>query len=136
MDVAEWQNAPSHGGTSLEPQDIARMLAVGGTFQELTSASNLVSRNQVFRIWRKGRSFVLKVYGSDARQRREVHALEALSPLRHLPRVMDTGVHEGSHWIVFEDAGRWNLQTLPENPGLARTAGAILSEVHAARAAR
>lgn len=108
------------------------MLAVGGTFQELTAATSLVGPNRVFRIWRKGRSFILKVYGSDARQRREGHALHALGAMPHLPRIIDRGVHDDTHWITFEDAGRWNLQSLPENPGLARTAGAILREVHEA----
>jgi aminoglycoside phosphotransferase (APT) family kinase protein len=108
------------------------MLAVGGTYQELTGATALMAANRVFRIWRKGRSFVLKVYGSEARQRREGHALHALGDLPHLPRVLDRGVHDEAHWITFEDAGRWNLQSLPENPGLARSAGAILAEVHAA----
>jgi aminoglycoside phosphotransferase (APT) family kinase protein len=116
----------------LEPHAIARMLAVGGTFQELTGATSLVGPNRVFRIWRKGKSFILKVYGSDARQRREAHALQALEGIHNLPRIVDRGVHDDSHWITFEDAGRWNLQSLPENPGLARTAGRILADVHAA----
>ena len=108
------------------------MLAVGGTFQELTAATALVGPNRVFRIFRKGKSFILKVYGSDSRQRREGHALHALGSMRHLPRIIDRGVHDETHWITFEDAGRWNLQSLPENPGLARAAGAILKEVHEA----
>jgi thiamine kinase-like enzyme len=37
---------------------------------------------------------------------------------------------------VFEDAGRWNLGTLPENPGLARKAGKILRSVHETDAAK
>lgn len=108
------------------------MLAVGGTHQELTAATALVGPNRVFRIWRRGRSFILKVYGSDARQRREGHALHALRRVQHLPRIIDRGVHGDTHWITFEDAGRWNLQSLPENPGLARSAGRILREVHEA----
>lgn len=116
----------------MDPQTIARMLAVGGTYQELTAATALVGPNRVFRIWRKGKSFILKVYGSEARQRREAHSLHALGRLAHLPQIIDRGVHDGSHWITFEDAGRWNLQSLPENPGLARTSGTILREVHTA----
>lgn len=121
---------PRHGGDELEPHALARMLAVGGTFQELTAATPLVSANQVFRIWRKGQSFVLKVYGSDARERREHHALNALGSLEHLPDILDRGAHGSTHWILFADAGQWNLSSLPENPGLARTAGAILRTVH------
>lgn len=106
------------------------MLAVGGTYQELTASTPLVSANSVFRIWRKGHSFVLKVYGSDARERREHHAINALGRIEHLPKILDRGVHDQTHWIMFEDAGRWNLQSLPENPGLAREAGQIVREIH------
>ena len=117
-------------GESLEPVTLARMLAVGGSYQELSGTTPLVDPNTVFRIWRKGKSYILKVYGSDSRERREHHALNALAEVRQLPQIADRGVHDGTHWIMFEDAGRWNLQTLPENPGLAREAGAILAEVH------
>lgn len=110
------------------------MLAVGGTVQELTGSTPLVGANQVFRIWRKDRNFILKVYGSDSRQRREAHALNALGGIDHLPKILDRGVHDGTHWITFEDAGRWNLQSLPENPGLARAAGQILRVTHQADA--
>ena len=116
----------------MEPSGIARMLAVGGTVQELTASTPLIGANQVFRVWRKDRSFILKVYGSDSRQRREAHALNALGTIDHLPAIMDRGVHDGTHWITFEDAGRWNLQSLPENPGLARDAGSILKTIHGA----
>ncbi|MGI9666968.1 MAG: aminoglycoside phosphotransferase family protein [Acidimicrobiia bacterium] len=106
------------------------MLAVGGTYQELTASTPLMSANTVFRIWRKGQSYVLKVYGTDARERREHHALNALGRLSHLPKIRDRGVHDQTAWIMFEDAGRWNLQSLPENPGLAREAGQILRDIH------
>ena len=100
--------------------------------QELTAPSSQVNANQVFRIWREPESVVLKVYGSDARQRRERHALHALSEWDSTPEIIDSGVTDDLHWIVFADAGKWNLATLPENPGLARTAGAILRELHQA----
>jgi aminoglycoside phosphotransferase (APT) family kinase protein len=73
---------------------------------------------------------VLKIYGSDARQRREHHALNALSGWQHIPKVLDSGVTGDLHWIVFADAGKWNLETLPENPGLASAAGKALRELH------
>jgi aminoglycoside phosphotransferase (APT) family kinase protein len=84
----------------------------------------------VFRVWRESDSVVLKVYGSDARQRRERHALNALSGWGHTPEVLESGATDGLHWILFDDAGKWNLETLPENPGLARTAGKILRDLH------
>lgn len=84
----------------------------------------------MFRIWRDDDSIVLKVYGSDARERREHHALNALGDWAHTPEIMDSGSTDGLHWIVFADGGQWNLETLPENPGLARSAGLILRELH------
>ncbi len=110
---------------------LAEKMAAGGTIQELTASTPLVSANQVFRIWRPQGSVVLKVYGSDARERREHHALNALGGIAHLPTIIDRGREGSLHWIVFEDAGKWNLQSLPENPGLARVAGAVLADVHA-----
>lgn len=89
-----------------------------------------MNANQVFRIWRGDDSKVLKIYGSDARQRREHHALNALKDWTRSPQVLDSGVSGELHWIMFADAGKWNLETLPENPGLARTAGRILRELH------
>jgi aminoglycoside phosphotransferase (APT) family kinase protein len=114
----------------LDPQTLAHRFAAGGTVQELTSQSSQPLTNQVFRIWRDDDSVVLKVYGSDARERREHHALNALAEWSHTPEIMDSGSTEDLHWIVFVDAGKWNLETLPENPGLARTAGQILRELH------
>jgi aminoglycoside phosphotransferase (APT) family kinase protein len=128
-EVRQWM--PVYGiESTLEPNAIARMLAMGGTFQELTASTPLVAPNQVFRIWRRGRSFVLKVYGSDARERRERHALDALEGLGFLPRIADRGAHGTTRWILFEDAGQWNLRSLPENPGFAKRAGEIVRRLH------
>lgn len=74
---------------------------------------------------------ILKVYGSAARQRRERHALNALTSLDNTSEILDSGLTDGMQWTLFKDAGRWNLESLPENPGLARTAGRILKELHA-----
>jgi thiamine kinase-like enzyme len=130
LDVMTCNNGCSERGASLDPKALARRFTAGGTIQELTAPSSQVNANQVFRIWRDTESVVLKVYGSDARQRRERHALNALSEWGHTPEVLDSGATDGLHWIVFDDAGQWNLETLPENPGLARTAGLILRELH------
>lgn len=73
---------------------------------------------------------ILKVYGSEARQRRERHALNALADWTSIPEVIDSGSTDALHWIVFADAGKWNLESLPENPGLARAAGEILRTLH------
>jgi thiamine kinase-like enzyme len=114
----------------LDPQTLVRSLAAGGTVQELTAPSSRMNANQVFRIWRGDDTMVLKIYGSDARQRRENHALNALADWEHSPEILDSGATGELHWIMFADAGKWNLETLPENPGLARTAGRILRDLH------
>jgi thiamine kinase-like enzyme len=130
LTVATCQNAHAEGGLGLDPQTLARTFTTGGTVQELTAPSSQLNANQVFRVWRNSDSVVLKVYGSDARQRRERHSLNALADWDHTPEVLDSGSIGDLHWVLFADAGKWNLETLPENPGLARTAGKILSELH------
>ncbi len=124
-----------HGEVRLKPRALAEQMAGSGTVQELTASTPLVSANQVFRIWRESGSVVLKVYGSDARERREHHALNALTTIDHLPDILSRGNEGSLHWILFKDAGRWNLQSLPENPGLARSAGSILRDLHASDSA-
>ena len=119
------------GGNELEPEDIARGIAAGGTVQQLTATTASSGSNQVFRVWRSGGTAVVKIYGSEARERREHHALNALNDLETLPTILDSGTEVGTPWILFADAGRWNLQSLPENPGLARAAGEILRGLHA-----
>jgi aminoglycoside phosphotransferase (APT) family kinase protein len=56
--------------------------------------------------------------------------LNALAEWGHTPEILDSGSNDDLHWVLFADAGKWNLETLPENPGLARTSGQILSELH------
>lgn len=114
----------------MDPYSLARKYAAGGTIQELTGVHTRVTPNQVFRIWHGSDSVVLKIYGAEALSRRERHAINALRDWGHVPEILDSGSTRDLHWVVLADAGRWNLETLPENPGLARTAGKILKELH------
>jgi hypothetical protein len=114
----------------MDPRTLAEKFAEGTTVQQLTSPTPLQGANHVFRLWRDGGTLVLKVYGSDSRMRRESHALDALKPVIGTPTVLDKGVDENLHWAMFADAGKWNIQTLPENPGLAEKAGEILLHLH------
>lgn len=114
----------------MKPVELAQMLAGGGRVHELTGMERGQASNRVFRIWAGEGTRVAKIYGTPARERREFHALEALSSLPGTPQLIDRGLEGDLHWAIFEDAGRWNLGTLPENPGLARKAGAILRSVH------
>lgn len=114
----------------MKPIEIAQKLAGGGRIHELTGMERGQSANRIYRIWVEENTRIAKIYGTPARERREFHALEALGSLLGTPQLIDRGIEGETHWAIFEDAGRWNLGTLPENPGLARKSGEILRSVH------
>lgn len=114
----------------MKPIEVAQKLAGGGRVHELTGIERGQSANRIYRIWLGESTRIVKIYGTPARERREFHALEAIASLPGTPQLVDRGLEEDVHWAIFEDAGRWNLGTLPENPGLARKAGEILRSVH------
>lgn len=114
----------------MKPIEVAQKLAGGGRVHELTGMERGQSANRIYRIWVGESTRIAKIYGTPARERREFHALEALGSLAGTPQLVDRGLEDDTHWAIFEDAGRWNLGTLPENPGLARKAGEILRSVH------
>lgn len=112
----------------MQAHDIAAALADGGGVHRLTSGNN-----SVFRIINSsGASTILKVYGSSSYQRRERRALDALRDVEGLPTVIEWGTTEGTDWVRFEDAGRWNLGSLPGDSKAATQAGALLRRLHEA----
>ena len=113
-----------------DPVAVAQRLAEGGRVQELTRVDRVIGANRIFRLWTDGGTRIAKIYGTAARDRREHHALEALADIEGLPQVIDRGNDGETYWVVFVDGGRWNLGSLPENPGLARKGGEILRAVH------
>ena len=110
--------------------EVAQKLAEGGRVHELTGIERGQSANRVYRIWLGERTRIAKIYGTPARERRESHALRRCSRLKVPLSSSIAALKAMLHWAIFEDAGRWNLGTLPENPGLARKAGEILRTVH------
>ncbi len=128
--LRETMGATLKEGRVVKALEVAQKLAAGGRVHELTGMERGQSANRVYRIWRGDGTEVAKVYGTPARERRETHALDALADLPGTPQILERGVEGDVHWAIFEDAGRWNLGTLPENPGLARKAGDILRSVH------
>ena len=114
----------------MDVRSIAESLSKGGRFQELTLGEATSGRNRVFRLFTPEGTRILKVYGSPALQRRESHALQALGGLDGLPVALDRRDDDEATWVLFADAGKWNLGSLPENAGLARRAGEILRGVH------
>jgi aminoglycoside phosphotransferase (APT) family kinase protein len=118
----------------LDVRTIADELANGGRFQELTLGEATSGRNRVFRLFTPEGTRVLKVYGSPALQRRESHALQALGGVDGLPTPLDRKDDSDHPWVLFTDAGKWNLGSLPENTNLAFRAGEILRGVHDSKA--
>jgi aminoglycoside phosphotransferase len=105
--------------------DVANKLARGGRVHELTSNSG-----RSFRLFAPHATTILTVYRSTSLQRREQRALETLKGIEGVPQVIEWGVEDDSAWGLFEDAGAWNLATLPSSSGAARQAGRILRTVH------
>lgn len=118
----------------MDIRSIAESLAMGGRFQELTLGEASSGRSRVFRLFTPDGTRILKVYGSPAVQRRESHALQALGHVRGLPALLDRREDSEHPWVLFSDAGKWNLGSLPENTSLARRAGEILKSVHDSQA--
>lgn len=114
----------------MDPLAVAEEHARGGRIQRLAGGERSLHGNDVFRLWREDGPVILKLYGTDARARREMHALEALGSQQGLPVVLESGTGGDRVWVLFADAGRWSLATLPDNPGLARKAGELLRRVH------
>ena len=114
----------------VQPLEVADRLARGGRIHELTTGGKALGVNRVYRLWIDDGPRVLKIYGTPARERRERHALDALSDVEGLPTVIERGADGELHWALFEDAGKWSIGTLPENPGLSRKAGEILRNAH------
>jgi aminoglycoside phosphotransferase (APT) family kinase protein len=114
--------------------ELATRIAAGDRFQDLTRPTKALAANNLFRIWRDGGSVLLKVYGTQARERRETHALDALRGRPGIPVKIDGVGTEDESWALFEDPGQWSLASLPENPESARRAGTVLQAIHASDA--
>ncbi len=106
-------------------EDIIKRIAQGGRYQRLTSGVDAH-----YRIWGETGTSIVKVYGNDGRYRREQHALDALADLAGIPRLIERGHDDETWWAHFVDAGKWSLQTMPENRSSARKAGLILRQLH------
>ena len=115
---------------NVDARAAAERIAAGATLQHLSSPKAAQGANHVYRIWRDDGTVIFKVYGADSRDRREAHALDALRSVSGVPTVLARGVDDGAHWAILADGGKWSLEALPENPGLAEKAGETLAGVH------
>ena len=91
--------------------------------------------NQVFRVHEtETEATILKVYPVVSRERRERHALEALSAVAGVPKLLNNGVADETAWLKMTDGGVWNLANLPKNLDVIEAAGKTLRSVHDATA--
>lgn len=89
--------------------------------------------NAVFRITEEGfATSIIKVYAVPSREKRERHALEALTGIEGVPKMHNHGIDGDRAWLAMSDGGSWNLSTLPKNVGVVEAAGKTLRNVHSA----
>jgi aminoglycoside phosphotransferase (APT) family kinase protein len=91
-------------------------------------------QNSVFRITEsETTTSVVKVYPVASREKRERHALEALSGIEGVPTINNHGMDGDLAWLKMSDGGGWNLSSLPKNLEVVESAGRTLRNVHSAR---
>jgi aminoglycoside phosphotransferase (APT) family kinase protein len=91
--------------------------------------------NKVFRVHEtETEATILKVYPVVSRERRERHALEALSAVAGVPKLLNNGIADETAWLKMTDGGVWNLANLPKNLDVIEAAGKTLRSVHNAKA--
>ena len=110
-------------GGIIDAYALAERIAAGDRFQDLTRPTKALATNHHFRIWRSDGNVLLKVYGTQARERRESHALAALGGRPGIPVKLDGVGTEEESWALFKDPGQWTLGSLPASPEVARRAG-------------
>ena len=91
--------------------------------------------NNVFRITENEvETSIVKVYPIPSREKRERHALEALSGVSGVPKILNHGIDGDQAWLKMSDGGSWNLSSLPKNLEVVEAAGRTLRNVHSAQA--
>jgi aminoglycoside phosphotransferase (APT) family kinase protein len=109
---------------------LVEQLYPSARIRELASGAN-----QVFRITENEvETSIVKIYPIPSREKRERHALEALSGVSGVPQILNHGVEGDSAWMKMSDGGSWNLSSLPKNLEVVEAAGHTLRNVHAAKA--
>ncbi len=92
-------------------------------------------QNHVFRVTEsETNTSIVKVYPVASREKRERHALEALSGIDGVPTILNHGIDGELAWLKLTDGGSWNLSSLPKNLDVVEAAGHTLRNVHSARA--
>jgi aminoglycoside phosphotransferase (APT) family kinase protein len=91
--------------------------------------------NRVFRVTENETvNSIIKVYPVASREKRERRALEALAAIDGVPKIQNHGMVGDTAWLKMNDAGAWNLASLPKNLDAIEAAGRTLRSVHSASA--
>lgn len=110
----------------MDAQQVVATLAPTASVKILSA-----STNHVFRLVEEnGKTSIIKVYRTPARERRERHALELLAGVPGVPTILERGSTSGLPWIHMADGGSWTLASLPKNLDVVREAGRVLRGIH------
>lgn len=123
------ENETDERGSVCIRDAVARSLAVGGTVQELSSPTPVTGATHVYRSSHGFRTTPLGVHGASAREWREREKFFAFSGWSHAAEIFDSG-HQPSVVDHVHDAGRSNIDMLPENPALVHHAGRVFQLRH------
>jgi hypothetical protein len=110
----------------MDARELATSLNPNGTVRELSSGAN-----KVFRLMEaENQTSIVKVYPVASRERRERHALEALTAAPSVPRILGHGLEGEMAWLRMTDGGHWNLSNLPKNLDAVQASGVAMRAVH------
>lgn len=114
----------------MNPRDLVESLYPKARIREMASGAN-----SVFRVTQnETETSIVKVYPVPSREKRERRALQALSAVEGVPRLLNYGIEGDLAWLRMTDGGAWNLANLPKNLSAIETAGRTLRGLHVARA--
>lgn len=114
----------------MNPRDLVESLYPKARIRELAAGAN-----SVFRVTQNEiETSIIKVYPVASREKRERRALQALSAVEGVPRLLNYGIENDMAWLRMTDGGAWNLANLPKNLEAIESAGRTLRGLHVARA--
>lgn len=114
----------------MDARGLVESLFPNARIRELGSGAN-----KVFRVTEgETNTSIVKVYPVPSREKRERHALMALSGLEGVPTLHNHGIQGEMAWLRMSDGGAWNLANLPKNLEAIEGAGQTLRKLHVAQA--